>query len=390
MTTSPNLTSLTEETTNEFTGPIPGITPILIDRPDTNFNFAGAIKALQVTASGHGSSVSGYGDIGEFILMPYADNIDGWLMGGVKHLQTTNNWFADLTIVGDVMRADMAKFDYSDATVYGNVGVLELFDSRDSDLAFYGQTDQADVTWVQDTALTFNKIEGSLELDGVTDSVVKVREADDASINIDNAADLAVSMYSADDTLVKLDEVDNLDLSVETGGVIVAGEGVENSSIQTGHGHDYLTLDDAFGSTVDTGSGNDSVMLQDADQVALRTGDGNDFLSFTTADPTAQVAYNPGAGNDFGIISGGNTFGVMDDGERDKIFFDAGEGGKHEVFADEKDQLIVQTPNGGSWDATLIDFVDQGGQDGKAELGDFSLTMHTPAPDTLSSDAFLG
>jgi hypothetical protein len=166
-------------------------------------------------------------------------------------------------------------------------------------------------------------------------------------------------------------------------------ENVESSDIDTGSGHDYVRIDEVVSSTIHTGAGHDSVMLEDVDETAVHTGEGSDFLSFTTADPTAQVAYNPGDERDFGYIEGGTTLGMLRDGDADTFIFNADEGGQHEVFADNTDQLMIHS-DGVLWDAEMIDFVDQGGQDGTAELGDFSLAMHMPEPELMSSDFFLG
>lgn len=368
--------------------PLPG-SSVVIDERNTNFFFDDPIGSLTVTRGGNGSSVYGHADVDQFVLKPYADNVNGWLTGDIEAFQATNVWDADLVLGGDVHDVHLEQFDYGMLSVYGNVDDVELFDSTDSSLAFYGHTDDVDVTWVDDTQLLFNQIGGVLELDGVADSTVEVGNANDAIIEIEDSRDLTVDIWSADQAELEIEAVDGLALAIGQGNVLLDGEEVANSNIATGAGHDSLYLEEITGTTIATGNGHDNVALQEADQVAVHTGGGNDFLSLTDQSPDAQVAYNLGEGRDFGYIAGGNTLGMLLDGESDTLVFNTAEGGDHLVVTDPMDQLYLQTANGGLWDADLVDFVDQGGQDGVAEWGDFSLTMITGSTPP-ADDLFLG
>ena len=392
MTTSPALGQSLEEQIQELFKFLPARKHAVIDEPDTRFTLEDPLASITIIDAGRGSSVFGYADVDNFVLKPYADHIDGWVMGGVESLQATNVWYADLVFGGGVEDVHLERFDHSQLAVYGNVDNIELFDSVDSSFAFYGHTDDADVSWVQDSDLTFSEVGGVLEIDGVNDSAVQVGFADNAVIEIEDVQSLVVDIISADESEIELEETAGLALKIDQGDVLLEGEDVSDSTIDTGWGNDYVNLEEVTQTTIATGMGNDDVMLSDADQTAVHTGAGDDFLTINDQAGNAQVAYNLADGRDFGYIDGGNTLGMTLDGDTDTLVFNTADGGNHEVVADATDQLYLQTETG-LWDAHLVDFIDQGGQDGVAQWEDFSLTIHTSVVETVDvahDDFFLG
>ena len=362
---------------------------VIIDERNVNYTVYEPLRSLTVTDGGSGSNITSYQPIERFVLGPYADNLTASLHNDVRQVQANDVWYNQLTFVGNVGQFDLVQFDYGEIAVYGDVDVLELSDSRASDLSVYGVTDLVNATSLRDVDLTFSEISDAFEFSGLSDSTARIGFADDITGQIEDSDDLSVSMLSADGTVLTLRDLSGLDLRIAMGDVVANGSEIDGSSIESGSGHDYFVLNDFTNGTIDTGAGHDSVNLREADQTAVRTGEGNDFFSFTTADPAAQVAYNLGAGHDFGIIAGGNTLGVLDDGEKDIIIFNADKGGQHIVFADEKDQFLIQF-EGELWDAAMIDFVDQGGQNDVAEVGNFSLAMYIQETEILSPDPYLG